>query len=118
MVKDARTEISSFAAAIILAIATKNSLIKKRYALAEAKTAYAYLRKESKENILIIAHDFSWDINLAKDLPYDFCLGFNFYLKNASHLRGETWKLINQVLANGRVYLNKDKSCPPSSRRD
>jgi DNA primase large subunit len=109
MVKDSRTEISSFAAAIILAIATKNSLIKKRYALAEAKTAYAYMLKESKENFLIIADDFNWDLNLAKGLPYDFCLGFNFYLQNASHFHGNTWKLINQVLTSGRVYLNKDK---------
>ena len=109
MVKDSRTEISSFAAAIILAIATKNSLIKKRYALAEAKTAYAYLLNESKENILLIANDFNWDLNLAKGLPYDFCLGFNFYLQNASHFHGNTWKLINQVLTSGKVYLNKDK---------
>jgi len=40
MVKDKRTEISSFAASLILVIATKNSWIKKRYALAVAKTAH------------------------------------------------------------------------------
>ncbi len=40
-VRDKRAEISSFAAALIIVIATKNSWIKKRYALAVAKTAHA-----------------------------------------------------------------------------
>lgn len=108
MVKDKRTEISSFATALILVIATKNSWIKKRYALAEAKTAYAKMLNESKEKILIIAKDFNWNLNSGK--PYDFCLGFNFYLQNASHLHVYDWKLVNQVLNNGMVYLNKDKA--------
>jgi len=109
MVRDNRTEISSFATAVILVIATKNSFIKKRYALAEAKSAYAHLLNESKENILAIAKDFDWDLTASKELPYDFCLGFNFYLKNASHFHDTKWKLVNQVLTNGKVYLNKDK---------
>jgi len=108
MVKDKRTEISSFAVAVILAIATKNSLIKKRYALAEAKTAYAKMLNEPKDKIMAIAKDFSWNLNSGK--PYkDFSLGFNFYLQNAAHLHGIDWKLVNQLLNRGMVFLNQDK---------
>ncbi len=110
MVKDKRTEISSFAAALILVIATKNSWIKKRYALAVAKTANIQMLREdmTKDKILAIAHDFNWVIIDGK--PYkDFKLAFNFYLKNAAHLHGYGWKLINQIIDKGMVYLNRDK---------
>ncbi len=109
MLRDRRAEISSFAAALILVIATKNAWIKKRYALAVAKTAHAQLKQEtSKEKIVTLARDFDWDINDGK--PYkDFSLGFTFYLKNAAHFHGGEWKLINQLLDRGMVYLNKDK---------
>ncbi|MCW4000418.1 MAG: hypothetical protein NWE93_09275 [Candidatus Bathyarchaeota archaeon] len=109
--RDKRTEISSYAASLILVIATKNSWIKKRYALAVAKTAYTQLRleKASKQKIYAVAQDFSWDIN--DGAPYkDFKLGFNFYLKNAGHLHGATWKLTNQILDHGMIYLGKDKA--------
>ena len=106
--KEDNIEIPSFPGSLILVIATKNSWIKKRYALAEAKNAYAQMLSDSKEKILAIAEDFDWDICEGK--PYkDFRLGFNFYLKNASHMHGYEWKLVNQIMDKGMVYLNKDK---------
>jgi DNA primase large subunit len=106
--RDKRAEISSFAAALILVIATKNSWIKKRYALAVAKTAQAQLLGESKEKIFAIAQDFDW--NIAEGLfGKDFRIGFNFFLKNAAHMHGSEWKLVNQIMDKGMVYLNKDK---------
>jgi DNA primase large subunit len=109
-VRDKRAEISSFAAALILVIATKNSWIKKRYALAVAKSAHAEMLKEetSKEKIWAIAQDFNWDISEGKPFK-DFRIGFNFYLKNAAHLHGSEWKLVNQIMDKGMVFLNKDK---------
>jgi DNA primase large subunit len=107
MGKDKATEISSFAASLILVIATKNSWIKKRYALAVAKTAHAQMLKP-KEKIESIAKDFDWDI--AEGKPYkDFRIGFSIYLKNAAHMHGSGWKLINQIMDKGIVYLNRDK---------
>ncbi|MEM3702918.1 MAG: hypothetical protein QXX79_00635, partial [Candidatus Bathyarchaeia archaeon] len=44
-------EILSFPTAIMLAAATENQFIKKRYALAEAKQAYADMKLETKEKI-------------------------------------------------------------------
>jgi DNA primase large subunit len=109
-VNDKATEISSFAAALILVIATKNSWIKKRYALAVAKTAHLQMLKEetSKEKIESITKDFDWDISEGK--PYkDFRIGFSVYLRNAAHMHGSEWKLVNQIMDKGMVYLNKDK---------
>jgi DNA primase large subunit len=102
-------EIPSFPVAIILAIATKNSFIQKRYALAEAKTAFSNLQLESREKLLAIAADFDWNITLNRDpdIPLEFALNFTHYLKNTVHLRDENWKLINRLMANGTVYLNK-----------
>jgi DNA primase large subunit len=107
-VRDKRAEISSFAAAIILVIATKNSWIKKRYALAVAKTAHAQLLSERKGKIFAIARDFDWNIGEGI-LGKDFRIGFGFYLKNAAHMHGTKWKLVNQIMDKGMIYLNQDK---------
>jgi len=107
IVKDKATEISSFAASLILVIATKNSWIKKRYALAVAKTAHLQMLKP-KEKIESIAKDFDWDI--AEGNPHkDFRIGFSVYLNNAAHMHGSEWKLVNQIMDKGMVYLNRDK---------
>jgi len=108
---DKRKEISSFAASLILVISTKNSWIKKRYALAIAKTAYSQLLREetTKPKVLTIAKDFDWDISDGRDAYKDFRVGFTFYLKNAAHMHGTEWKLVNQIISRGMVYLNKDK---------
>jgi DNA primase large subunit len=103
-------EIPSFPVAIMLAIATKNSVIKKRYALAEAKQAFSSMQLESPGKILAIAADFNWDIksNRNTEIPREFALNFAEYLRNTTHLRDESWKLINRLLVHGTVYLNQD----------
>ncbi len=108
--RDKRTEIASFAASMILVLATKQVWIKKRYALAVAKTAHVQLLSPQtlSQKIIAVARDFGWDI--ADGKPYkDYKLGFTFYLNNAGHLHGGEWKLVNQILDHGTVYLNKDK---------
>src|SRR5271157_3311006 len=110
-IKQINIEILSFPIALLLVIATENSFIKKRYALAEAKQASADLFNESKEKILKIAQDFDWKIKLTpkenSDTPLDFTLGFTDYLRNAAHLHDKKWKLTNSILSHGEVYLNK-----------
>jgi len=107
-------EILSFPTAIMLAAATENQFIKRRYALAEAKQAYNDLKFEPKEKILAIAKNFQWKIttptaeeNIA---PYEFKLHFIDYLKNTTNLRDKKWKLVNRPLANGNVYLTKSET--------
>ncbi len=103
-------EIPSFPLALLIVIATENSFIKKRYALAEAKQASTDLVLEQKEKILKVAQDFGWKISPAKesaDSPLDFAVSFTDYLKNSAHLHDKKWKLTNSILAHGNVYLNK-----------
>ncbi|MEM3552006.1 MAG: hypothetical protein QXV01_13065, partial [Candidatus Bathyarchaeia archaeon] len=90
-------EILSFPTAIILAAATENPFIKRRYALAEAKQAYNEMRFEAKEKILALAKNFQWKIETveAEEKPYDFKLHFPYYLKNTANLRDKNWKLVN-----------------------
>ena len=110
-IKDMDTEILSFPVALLLVTATDNSLIKKRYALAEAKQASVELTNEPKEKILKIAHDFNWKLTLTpienSDISSEYILHFTDYLKNMSHLHDRKWKLTNSILANGCIYLNK-----------
>ncbi len=102
-------EIPSFPVAIMLAIATKNSFIKKRYALSEAKQAFNDMRSETREKIMAIAVDFGWRIepNRNPEVPFEFAVNFADYLRNTVHLRDAKWKLINRILVNGQVYLNQ-----------
>ena len=103
-------EIPSFPVAIMLAIATKNNFIKKRYALAEAKQAYVDFQAETKDRLIAIARDFDWTIGLNKEsgIPMDFfSVSVADYLRNITHLRDEKWKLVNRLLAKGKVYLSQ-----------
>jgi DNA primase large subunit len=102
-------EIPSYPVAIILAIATKNSFIKKRYALAEAKQAFNDMQLENSERILAIARNFGWDlaVNRSSEVPLEFEVNFADYLRNTTHLRDTKWKLVNRLLVHGKVYLNK-----------
>ncbi|MEM3622264.1 MAG: DNA primase large subunit PriL [Candidatus Bathyarchaeia archaeon] len=105
-------EILSFPVAIMLTLATENSFIKKRYALAEAKQTYNDMKNEPKERILAIAQNFNWKLALNPDtnIPYEFKLHFTDYLKNTTQLRDKKWKLVNRLLTNGYVYLTKTET--------
>jgi DNA primase large subunit len=102
-------EIPSFPAAIMLAIATKNSFIKKRYALAEAKQAFSDMQLETRQRLVAIALDFDWNLMLNSDseISLEFEVNFADYLRNTSHLRDTKWKLVNRLLVKGKVYLNQ-----------
>ena len=107
-------EILSFPTAIMLAAATENSFIKRRYALAEAKQAYNDLKFESREKILAVAKNFQWRIRpMDADehvAPYEFKLHFTDYLRNTVNLRDKKWKLVNRSLAYGNVYLTRNET--------
>ena len=110
-IQNTALEIASFPVALLLVIAAENSLIKKRYALTEAKQASSDLANEPKEKILKIALDFDWKIKLTanenSDSPSEFIIYFTDYLRNTSHLHDKKWKLTNSILTEGNIYLNK-----------
>jgi DNA primase large subunit len=43
-------------------------------------------------------------------IPYEFMLHFADYLRNTTHLRDKKWKLVNRLLSNGNVYLNRNET--------
>lgn len=104
-------EILSFPVAIMLTLATENSFIRKRYALAESKQAYNDIKLEPKEKVLAIAKNFEWKIqeNDNYNIPYEFKLHFTDFIKNTSHLRSGKWKLVNRILHKGNVYLTRNE---------
>lgn len=105
-------ETMSFPTAIMLAVATENSFIKKRYALAEAKQAYNDMRLEPEERILAFAQNFKWKLTVNNDveIPYKFKLHFTDYLRNTTYLREKKWKLVNRLLSKGNVYLTRNEA--------
>ncbi len=93
--------------------ATKDSYLKRRYALAEAKRASALLREEDKKKILTIAEDFNWKISPTEEgQTYDFTIHFTDFLKNSANLRGARgkWRLVNRLMQNGEVHLTKTEA--------
>jgi DNA primase large subunit len=102
-------EILSYPVAVVIATATKNNSVKKRYALAEAKQAYRELQMEPNEKLEVVARDFGWNLSLNQEnaIPMDFALNFSDYLRNSTHLQDTRWKLVNRILARGKVYLSK-----------
>jgi len=105
-------EILSFPVAVVLAAATQDSFIKKRYALAEAKQAYNDMKGESKERIAALARNFGWNftVNDAVKTPYEFSLRFTDYLRNTASLRDKKWKLVNRFMSNGHVHLSRSEA--------
>ncbi len=103
-------EISSFPVAVMMVASTADKLMKRRYALAEAKRSYNLLKEEkSKNKILEITSAFNWKIRPVDNKPpYEFALFFTDYLKNATRFQAKEWKLVNRVVLNGEVYLTKD----------
>jgi DNA primase large subunit len=104
-------EIPSFPVAIILAAATNNDYIKRRYALAEARRAYELLREEDKNKLMEVAGVFDWGIRSpSKSIAhrrFDFALHLKDFLRNARSFHEEEWKLVNKVLLDGEVYIGK-----------
>jgi DNA primase large subunit len=104
-------EILSFPIAVMMVAATADSLIKSRYALAEAKRVSGLLTDEKKEKAMEIANTFNWKLRIVDGNinapPYDFALRFPDFLKNATGFQDKKWKLVNRLLSNGEVYLTK-----------
>lgn len=107
-------EIPSFPIAVMMAAATADSFIKRRYALAEAKRVSNLLGNENKSNITYIASNFNWKIKPVKgpavSLTYDFTLHYTDFLKSATVFHDKKWKLVNRCMLKGEVYLTKSEA--------
>ncbi|MEM2111274.1 MAG: DNA primase large subunit PriL, partial [Candidatus Bathyarchaeia archaeon] len=104
-------EILSFPVAIVLTAASSNDYIKKRYALAEAKRAYELLQNDEEEKVMEIARTFNWKIRMSHEKinqrKFPFAIHFTDFLRNIEPFYEKEWKLINQTMLKGEVYLTK-----------
>ncbi|MEM2734720.1 MAG: hypothetical protein QXV45_00330, partial [Candidatus Bathyarchaeia archaeon] len=101
-------EILSYPIALILMSLIKDQGAQRRFALAEAKRAYGFLREDSPEKIRRIGEGtFGMRIRAAGDLRsdrfYEFELHFADYLRDTASLRHGKWKLCNRILSGGWV---------------
>lgn len=105
------SEILSFVIAIILLKSAGIITLIKRFSLAEARRAEKYLQKDlynskDKKNLEIplkIVQDlFSIKVRMEGDY---FVIKVSDYLKRAVHFHEREWKLVNQKVEKGFVYL-------------
>jgi DNA primase large subunit len=99
-------EMLSYAMARILVSCVADGFLIRRYALAESKTMYERLQRESVELMMEIAGELSVDARLQDGVPN---LHFAEFLRLTSGIRSKEWKLVNTEVKEGRVSLPKVK---------
>jgi DNA primase large subunit len=91
-------------ARIIVSILNDRYLIR-RYALAEAKAAYRYLKEEDSDFLKEICEDLQIKVIMNSQIY----LPFSTYLQLASGIRDTKWKLVNRKLQLGKVAILKNE---------
>ncbi|MDD4331033.1 MAG: DNA primase regulatory subunit PriL [Methanosarcinaceae archaeon] len=100
------SELLSYPFAKMLVIAIEDQLFTRRYALAEAKAAYARLKTENLDFILEFGEEFGLSAELQDS---HFRLHFTAYIRFSSTLKEPAWKLTNRQLQAGRVWISKEE---------
>lgn len=99
-------ELLSYPVARMLVSMMQDSYLLRRYAIWEAKRAYAFLIAEKDDALLAIGNGFNLP---ARVEGRDFILHFTDYLRYSAPLRSPDWKLISQKIVKGMVYIRKDE---------
>lgn len=104
---DALNQLLSYAVARVMISALEDDYVLRRHALAEAERASAFLAGEDRDVLLEAA--------AALDVPLEpveggdgFRLHFADYLRWATEIKNQEWKLINQPLDEGTIVLDQD----------
>lgn len=103
-------EMFSFPISILLIIGINKNMVKKKYANIEAKRISNMMMMETERRILEITKNFDWNTNTVSKTPktkYTFTIHFSAFLKNSTSLNESKWKLINQKIDKGKIYLTK-----------
>jgi DNA primase large subunit len=105
---DAERELLSYPVARILVAATGDQYLMKRFALYESKWAYDRLQEEDERGLMAVGDEFGLNVKASprfSDRKLE--LHFTDYLRYAAGFRDTEWKLINQTVINGKVYITK-----------
>ncbi|MEF8834929.1 MAG: DNA primase large subunit PriL [Candidatus Thermoplasmatota archaeon] len=99
-------ELFSYPIARMLVSSVGDDYLLRRYTLGEAERVSDELSREEDQIILKLASRLGFDADKGED---GFTIHFADYLENTERLRSPGWKLVNQDLREGRVYLGKRK---------
>lgn len=99
-------ELFSYPVARMLVSCVSNDYLIRRYALGESEKFLVDLEREDTNTILRIGYELDIETELSNG---NIRLSFIDYLENTEHLKAPEWKLINQDLRDGYVYLSLDK---------
>lgn len=99
-------ELLSYPITRIMVSCIDDAFLTRRYALAEAKFAYASLKGESDKVIQEIGLDFGINASINDGI---FTIHFTDYIRGAAGMRAREWKLVNRRLESGNVNIKKEQ---------
>jgi DNA primase large subunit len=107
-IDDAERELLSYPVARILVAASGDQYLIKRFALYESKWAYDRLQAEDERGLISVGNEFGLNIKASQRFnDRKLELHFTDYLRYAAGFRDMDWKLINQTVISGKVYVTK-----------
>jgi DNA primase large subunit len=98
------TELLSYPLARIMVSCLDDSILLRRYALAEAKLAYKRMQEE-KEGLEAIADD----LGLHPQGPGPYKIHFSEYIRAAHRMHSSKWKLTNRDLQQGYLTITEEE---------
>jgi len=108
-------EVFSFLVAIVLIKLSRMPTLVKRFALAEARRAESYLKKDlgraSNPSEINLLKKIIFELSGIEVIKKDdfFTISVSDYLKQSATFNEKEWKLINRHVENGKVFLNSEK---------
>jgi DNA primase large subunit len=108
-------EVFSFLVAIVLIKLSRMPTLVKRFALAEARRAESYLKKDlgraSNPSEIDLLKKIIFELSGIEVMKKDdfFTISVPDYLKQSATFNEKEWKLINRHVENGKVFLNSEK---------
>lgn len=101
----AEKELLSYPVARILVSCINDSYLIRRYALAEAKSAYEMVKELQEEELRELTNDFNIDVIIEER---SITIHFTDYIRYANVIHEPKWKLVNRNMDHGRVPLIKE----------
>ncbi|MDQ1252591.1 MAG: primase large subunit [Euryarchaeota archaeon] len=99
-------ELLSYPFARILVACIDDQLFTRRYALAEAKSAYTLIKNENLAFLLEFGEDFGISADL-KDT--NFSMHFTDYIRFSKSFKDPAWKLTNRQFRAGKVRITREE---------
>ncbi len=99
-------ELFSYPIARMLVSSIGDDYLRRRYILGEAQRIEEELSREDETKLKVLTHELGLDVDKKED---KFIIYFSDYLENTERLRSSKWKLVNQDIRDGYIYLEKKR---------